>query len=101
MPRLMNALHQSLYVLTAWDESKLIGLIMLIGDGHTVIYIQDILILKAYQNNEVGSQLMNKVLEKYHDVRQKVLLTDDVPDVRTFSATGALNERIVRSLKSG
>lgn len=84
MPRLINALHQSLYVLSAWDESKLIGLIRLIGDGQTVIYIQDILVLGAYQNNGIGSQLMSQVLEKYYDVRQKVLLTDDAPDVRSF-----------------
>ncbi|WP_236914178.1 GNAT family N-acetyltransferase [Clostridium sp. Cult2] len=47
--RLKNAINNSLKVLTAWDNDKLVGLIRVVGDNHTIIYIQDILILKEYQ----------------------------------------------------
>ena len=47
--RLKNAVENSLKVLTAWDTDELIGLIRVVGDGQTIIYIQDILILKKYQ----------------------------------------------------
>ncbi|MFB6732662.1 hypothetical protein ACFCVW_30145 [Bacillus mobilis] len=41
---------QSLEVITAWVGEELVGLIRIVGDGLTSIYIQDILVLNAYQN---------------------------------------------------
>ena len=84
MPLLQEALSQSLAVLSAWDGKRLVGLVRVVGDGLTIIYIQDILVLKAYQNQGVASVLMEYVLEMYKNVRQKVLLTEDTPDVRHF-----------------
>ncbi|WP_232225522.1 GNAT family N-acetyltransferase [Oceanobacillus manasiensis] len=81
---LQNAIEQSLDVITAWDGEKLVGLIRVVGDGLTILYIQDILVLNAYQNQGVATQLMEQVLQKYEHVRQKVLLTEEAPDVRHF-----------------
>ncbi len=82
--QLMQALENSLYVLSAWDKETLVGLIRVIGDGHTIIYIQDILILKTYQRKGIGKTLMEKVLTKFDHVRQKVLLTDDLAKTKQF-----------------
>lgn len=84
VPKLMQAIAHSLTVITAWDNNHLVGLIRVVGDGYTIIYIQDILVNEAYQNQGVGSALMQRVLDKYRDVRQKVLLTIDEPGVRAF-----------------
>ncbi|MCM3596024.1 GNAT family N-acetyltransferase [Metabacillus idriensis] len=84
MPMLMEGIKSSLMVITAWDHGKLVGLIRVVGDGKTIIYIQDILVLKAYHNKGIGSQLLKLMLSKYTDVRQKVLLTNDAADVRAF-----------------
>lgn len=84
MTRLQQACLQSLDVLSVWEDERLIGLVRTIGDGLTIVYIQDILILNAYQNRGIASTLMTRVLEKYRDVRQKVLLTEEAPDVRHF-----------------
>lgn len=84
IPKLVKAIEHSLAVITAWDNNKLIGLIRVVGDGYTIIYVQDILVLEEYQNQGIGSELMQRILYKYHDVRQKVLLTNDAPDVRAF-----------------
>ncbi|QTD43466.1 GNAT family N-acetyltransferase [Sporosarcina sp. Te-1] len=81
---LQQALLQSLDVISAWDGDELVGLIRIVGDGLTIIYIQDILVLNAYQNQGIATQLMQKALNKYKDVRQKVLLTEEAPDVRHF-----------------
>ncbi|WP_099355057.1 GNAT family N-acetyltransferase [Fredinandcohnia onubensis] len=81
---LQQALEQSLEVVSAWDGEELVGLIRIIGDGLTIIYIQDILVLNAYQNQGIATQLMQQVLKKYKNVRQKVLLTEEAPDVRHF-----------------
>lgn len=84
MNKLEQALSNSLYALSAWEENRLIGLIRVIGDGLTIIYIQDILVLKSHQNQGLATELMNHVLNKFEEVRQKVLLTDDAPNVRHF-----------------
>ena len=81
---LQQAIEQSLYVLTAWEEDTLVGLIRVVGDGLTIIYIQDILVLKEYQNQGIATEMLQHVLTKYDNVRQKVLLTDEAPDVRHF-----------------
>lgn len=81
---LQQAIEQSLDVIFAWKGEELVGLVRIIGDGLTIIYIQDILVLNAYQNQGIATQLMQQVLEKYKNVRQKVLLTEEAPDVRHF-----------------
>lgn len=81
---LQQAVSQSLDVISAWDGEELVGLIRVIGDGLTILYIQDILVLNAYQNQGIATQLMQQILEKYSHVRQKVLLTEEAPDVRHF-----------------
>lgn len=81
---LQQALLQSLEVISAWNGERLVGLIRVIGDGLTIIYIQDILVLNSYQNQGVATHLLQEVLKKYKDVRQKVLLTEEAPEVRNF-----------------
>lgn len=81
---LHQALSQSLDVLSAWDNDELVGLIRIVGDGLTIIYVQDILVLNAYQNQGIATELMQQILNKYSSVRQKVLLTEEAPDVRHF-----------------
>ncbi|MCT8386956.1 GNAT family N-acetyltransferase [Leuconostoc lactis] len=81
---LEQAIRQSLCVITAWDEQKLVGLVRIVGDGLTIIYIQDLLVQPNYQNQKIGTTLMTTVLNRYKQVRQRVLLTDDAPDVRKF-----------------
>lgn len=81
---LQQAVSNSLYVLTVWENHKLVGLIRLVGDGLTIVYIQDILVLKSHKRRKIGSLLLQKALEKYKNVRQKVLLTDDNEETRGF-----------------
>ena len=81
---LQQAVSNSLYVLTAWDNKQLVGLIRLVGDGLTIVYIQDILVIKSHKRRKIGSLLLQKALEKYKNVRQKVLLTDDNEETRGF-----------------
>lgn len=84
LPLLQRAIEQSLEVLTAWDGELLVGLVRVVGDGLTILYIQDILVLNAYHNQGIATQLMQAILNQFQDVRQKVLLTEEAPDVRHF-----------------
>lgn len=81
---LQQAVHNSLYVLGAFNHDQLIGLIRVVGDGLTIIYIQDLLVLPAYQNQGIGSTLINKVRKEFRHVRQQVLLTMEEPETRAF-----------------
>lgn len=47
--KLIRALSNSHFVFTAWDKDKIVGLIRTVGDGESIIYIQDILVLSDYQ----------------------------------------------------
>ena len=84
---LKQAILQSLDVITVWNDDKLVGLIRAIGDGLTIVYIQDILVLNAYQNKGIASELLQRILNKYKNVRQKVLLTEEASGVRSLSYT--------------
>ncbi|MDM0902013.1 GNAT family N-acetyltransferase [Clostridium perfringens] len=63
LEKLEEAFKNSLKIISAWHEEKLIGLIRVIGDGLTIIYIQDIVVLPEYQGNGIGRGLINSVLE--------------------------------------
>ncbi len=82
--RLKDAVANSLQTITARSDGKLVGLIRCVGDGKTIIYIQDILVLREYKRCGIGTRLVDIVLKKYHDVRQIVLLTDDTEEVKEF-----------------
>ena len=82
--QLKNAINNSLKVWTVWDKDKLVGLARVVGDNHTIIYIQDILLLEDYQNKGIGSKLLKLILEQYKSIRQVVLMTEDTDKTTSF-----------------
>ncbi len=84
LDRLLKAFENSLFAYAAYDEDVLVGLVRVVGDGLTIIYIQDLLVLNAYQRQGIATHLLNIVLDQYKDVRQKLLLTDDEEKTRMF-----------------
>ncbi|MBR0356823.1 MAG: GNAT family N-acetyltransferase [Clostridia bacterium] len=81
---LRKGIENSLLCLAAFEGDRLIGLIRAVGDGQTVVLIQDILVHPGYQRQGVGTRLMKCVLERFKDVRQVQLLTDDTPKTISF-----------------
>lgn len=81
---LKTAINNSLLTITAINEDELVGLIRVVGDGVSIIFIQDLLVLPSYQGQGIGTHLVKQVLARFHAVRQKVLLTIDEPDTRFF-----------------
>lgn len=90
--QLENALKNSLKVWTAWSGSTLVGLARVIGDGHTIIYIQDILVLQSYQRRGIGSQFLKLILNEYEDVRQVMLLTENSEKTIRFYEENGLKQ---------
>lgn len=81
---LEKGLRQSLKVWTAWDGEQLVGLARVVGDGVTIIYLQDLLVRTDYQGKGLGSRLLQLVLNEYQAVRQLILLTDEAEETIHF-----------------
>ena len=82
--RLYKGIKNSLKVYAAYDEEELIGLIRSVGDGETVLYIQDILIDPKYQGMKIGSKLIEETVLRFKHVRQILLSTDNSPKLIRF-----------------
>lgn len=84
----MSVLEQgyknSLLVLAAYENDELLGIIRVVGDGFTIIFVQDILVFPREQRNGVGTALMKAVLDRYPDVRQIELATDNTSKTVAF-----------------
>lgn len=82
--RLRRGYEKSLCILAAYWEDKLVGILRAVGDGATIVFIQDILVLPEYQRRGIGTSLVKTVMKKYSDVYQMELLTDDTQETVTF-----------------
>ncbi|MCC4043519.1 GNAT family N-acetyltransferase [Enterococcus gallinarum] len=83
-PEVLWAALQQSHVITAWQQERLVGLVRGITDQQTILYIQDLLVLKEFQRQGIGQTLLKKIVEDYPKIRQKILLTDDTKKTRAF-----------------
>ena len=81
---LEHAFEHSLEMFRAHDGEKLAGIIRAIGDGYSVLFIQDILILPEYQRKGIGTKLLKSMLDLYPDVYQIQLVTDNTEKTIAF-----------------
>ena len=81
---LREAYANSLCVLGAYDSDRLVGIIRAVGDGRTIVFVQDIIVLPEYQRKGIGTKLLKAVMDKYHDVYQMELLTDNTEKTKAF-----------------
>lgn len=89
---LEKAINNCLKVWTAWDGNQLVGLARVVGDGYTIIYIQDILVLESYQRQGIGSQLLKTILDEYESIHQIVLITgNEEKTVDYYEKNGLVN----------
>ncbi|HFI0025248.1 TPA: GNAT family N-acetyltransferase [Streptococcus suis] len=81
---LQKALEHSLFVLAAYDGDCLVGLLRAVGDGHSIVFIQDILVLPTYQRQGIGRQLLEQAITHFPGIYQLHLLTDNTEKTRSF-----------------
>ena len=82
--QLEQAFHQSLFVIAAYDDEELVGLIRAVRDGLTIVFIQDLLVYPHYQRQGIGRSLLQKTLERFKDVYQIQLATEQSDKNLTF-----------------
>lgn len=81
---LYRAVQNSRYRYFVRQNGQLIGLLRAVGDGETIVYVQDILIRPEHQRKGFGKALLQRLREESAQIRQFVLLTDDRPDTAAF-----------------
>ena len=73
---LEQALSHSLVIYLALDDDAVVGLIRLIGDGFSSVFVQDLIVLPSYQRQGIGSNLMKEALGDFKDAYQVQLVTE-------------------------
>ena len=73
---LEQALSHSLAIYLALDGEAIVGLVRLVGDGFSSVFVQDLIVLPSYQRQGIGRSLMKEALEDYKDAYQVQLVTD-------------------------
>ena len=63
--RLYKALMHSSTVLTAWDGTRLVGLVRVLDDSELVAYMHYVLVDPDYQGRGIAGTMIERVKEKY------------------------------------
>ena len=87
---LEQALPHSLVVYLAFDGEKIVGLIRLVGDGFSSVFVQDLIVLPSYQRQGIGSSLMKEALENFKEAYQVQLVTEETEKTWDFIVLWAL-----------
>ena len=70
-----EALKNTLYAICVYDEGRIIGSARIIGDKTIFLYIQDVMVVPEYQSRNIGTQIMNKIIEKVNEYKK---VNDDI-----------------------
>ena len=81
---LRKGFENSMLTLAAYEGKNLLGIIRTVGDGHTIMFVQDILVFPEYQRKGVGTALLQAILDRYCHVRQIELATDNTAETIAF-----------------
>ena len=81
---LEQSLSHSLATYLARDGEEIVGVVRLIGDGFSSVFVQDLIVLPSYQRQGIGSALMKKALGDYKDAYQVQLVTEQTEKTLEF-----------------
>lgn len=81
---LKRGLEKSLLVLGAYEDDTLVGILRAVGDGETIVFIQDILVHPDHQRRGIGTAMLKEALSRYTHVRQIQLATDNTEKTKAF-----------------
>ena len=81
---LEQALSHSLTTYLARDGEEIVGLVRLVGDGFSSVFVQDLIVLPSYQRQGIGSNLMKEALADYKDAYQIQLTTEQTEKTLGF-----------------
>ena len=89
---LRRGFEKSLLTLAAYEGKTLVGLVRAVGDGETVVLVQDLLVFPQYQRRGIGTALMRAMMDRFANVRQFQLLTDEKKKTLAFYRSLGLHD---------
>ena len=89
---LQRGFERSLLTFAAYEGETLVGLARAVGDGETIVLMQDLLVFPQYQRRGIGTALMRAMMERFANVRQFQLLTDDTEKTLAFYRSLGLHD---------
>jgi len=66
-----RALKNSICVMGAYEDERLIGMGRIVGDGAVICYIQDLIVVPEYQSKGVGSMLLKHLIEYVNGLKEQ------------------------------
>ena len=79
-----KAYNNSLCTLVAIVDERVIGVVRAVGDGASVLFVQDIIVHSDFQRKGIGRALLEALLAKYENVYQIELATDNTTKLIAF-----------------
>lgn len=86
--KLVRAMQNSSHVVSAWDGSKLIGLVRALDDGETVAFLHYLLVDPAYQGRHIGDELMKKMMRCFKDLLYVKIMPSDPKTIAFYERYG-------------
>ena len=84
-PQMLDqSLAHSLAIYVARDGEEIVGLVRLVGDGFSSVFVQDLIVLPNYQRQGIGSDLMKEALGDFKDAYQVQLATEQTEKTLGF-----------------
>lgn len=74
--KLIRSFDNSLYIMGAFDDNKLVGFIRCVGDAEHILVVQDLIVEPEYQQQGIGTYLFKMIMQKYSEVRMFMVVTD-------------------------
>jgi GNAT superfamily N-acetyltransferase len=75
-PELQLALLNFHYLVSAWDEERLIGIGNAISDGFLVVYYPHLLVHPDYQKQGIGKKILKRLKQRYEGFYQQILVAE-------------------------
>lgn len=72
------ALDKTIYSISAYDYGEIVGYGRIVGDETMFLYIQDIMVSPEYQNQKIGTHIMDKLIKKVEEYKE------NYPDIRVY-----------------
>lgn len=86
--RLKEALDHCETVFTAWDGKQLVGLVNAIDDSELTAYVHYLCVNPTYQGQGIGSELLNRIKEKYRNYLYIIIIAENEQLIKYYSRNG-------------
>lgn len=86
--RLEKAINNSNTVISAWDGTKVAGLINAIDDGEMTAYAHYLLIDPKYQGMGIGKELVSRLKKRYEGYMYLLLIAEEQKNISYYEQYG-------------